>query len=153
MSAADKIAAARELIKPLTGHTPGQWRSGDVRFGGRSQLVLHSQGNGYVCEVRTPVRDHEHDYGALEANVSLIAAAPSLRDTVAALTDGWEAEKARADALAQEIERLRAALEPFALMDFPTTQDAWDAFYRQPGKTWISFDHIDIARTALGDAP
>lgn len=104
MTAADKIAAARELIKPLTGHTPGQWRSGDVRFGGRSQLVLHSQGNGYVCEVRTPVRDNEHDYGALEANVSLIAAAPALCDTVAALAD-------LADALAQENAKLRSRIE------------------------------------------
>lgn len=103
MTAAKKIAAARELIKPLTGHTPGQWRSGDVRFGGRSQLVLHSQGNGYICEVRTPVRDNEHDYGALEANVSLIAAAPSLRDTVAALAD-------LADAQAQENAKLKAII-------------------------------------------
>lgn len=100
MTAADKIAAARALIEPLTGHTPGKWRNGDVRFGGRSQLVLHSQGNGYVCEVKTPVRDNEHDYSVLEANVSLIAAAPALRDTVAELTD-------LADAQAQEVAEWR----------------------------------------------
>ena len=44
--------------------------------------------------------------------------------------------------LLTENARLRAALKPFALLDFPTTQDAWEAFYRQQGRwCWACLRH------------
>ena len=91
MTAAEKIAEARALIEPLTGHTPGNWRK---------------HGNGFqVMAVKTLIASAT--LGPVEANTRLIAASPALRDTVAALAD-------LADAQAQENASLRAALAGLA---------------------------------------
>ena len=105
----DKIAEARALIEPLTGHTPGEWEMSvthptnacaNVRcdyteiatlYGGDSDVPQPAYGEPWGPQ---PIRD---------ANARLTAAAPALRDTVAALAD-------LADALTQRIEALEAAL-------------------------------------------
>ena len=109
MTAADLVAGARALIKPLTGHTPGKWEMSathpanacaNVRcgytdvatlYGGDRDVPQPADGEPWGPQ---PIRD---------ANARLTAAAPALRDTVAALAD-------LADALTQRIEVLEAAL-------------------------------------------
>lgn len=109
MTAADLVAGARALIKPLTGHTPGEWEMSathpanacaNVRcgytdvatlYGGDSDVPQPADGEPWGPQ---PIRD---------ANARLTAAAPALRDTVAALAD-------LADAQARRIEALEAAL-------------------------------------------
>lgn len=92
----DKIADARALIKPLTGHTPGPWVK---RTGMHSAWVEQEDGaERFSCTVV----GGDGQGGAMD-NARLIAAAPALRDTVAALADLAEAQ-------AQEIARLRDAL-------------------------------------------
>ena len=44
---------------------------------------------------------------------------------------------------------MTAKLSPFALLEFETTDEAWDAFYQASGHTWIDYDHIANARAAL----
>lgn len=114
MSAADKIAAARALIEPLTGHTPGPFGlyiaetpstedakaelarlvDGTVGFTGRVVQVATFDGLAIAVTGCGPMG---------EVNGRIMAAAPALRDTVAALAD-------LADAQAQENEALEAAL-------------------------------------------
>lgn len=105
MTAADKIATARALIEPLTGYSPGPWEVvTDL------PAIAIAAGNHRV--VQTPNQNNYRHFGRSEpwlgigtfSNAALIAAAPSLRDTVAALTD-------LADAQAQEIARLRGCFE------------------------------------------
>lgn len=93
MSAADKIQAARALIEPLTGHTPGPWEF-DVP---EDESVEIGAGILSIAGLYEAAPDALPD-------ARLIAAAPSLRDTVAALAD-------LADAQAQEIAKLRAENE------------------------------------------
>ena len=107
-AAADKIAEARALIEPLTGYDTGPWTEGcDCEWsldtdGENTYTVIGSQG-APIAIVAV-----EEAFGLdelLDANAALIAAAPSLRDTLAALAD-------LADALAQENAKLREALDP-----------------------------------------
>ena len=139
MSAADKIQAARALIEPLTGHTPGEWvmsathptnACANVRcdyihiatlYGGDSDVPSPAEGEPWGPQ---PIRD---------ANARLTAAAPALRDTVAALAD-------LADAQAQENARLRYVLEG--------VRDAIDTGRNEPLMIWR--DQINIA---LGETP
>ena len=120
MTAADLIAKARALIEPLTGHTPGEWEMSvthptnacaNVRcdyteiatlYGGDSDTRTPAEGEPWGPQ---PIRD---------ANARLTAAAPALRDTVAALAD-------LADALAQENARLLAENERMRKMRFNCT--------------------------------
>jgi hypothetical protein len=60
--------------------------------------------------------------------------------------------QAERDAAVARAEKAEGALKPFALLDFETTEDAWDAFYQASGHTWIDYDHICAARAALSDA-
>lgn len=55
------------------------------------------------------------------------------------------------DRLTAEVERLRAALTPFAFMgeETDTTQDAWEIRYRDRFCDWIDFGDIETARAAL----
>ena len=92
MSAADKIAAARALIEPLTGHTPGPWQVD----------APEDESVEIAARIFAIAGLYETAPEALP-DARLIAAAPALRDTVAALAD-------LADAQAQEIERLTEAL-------------------------------------------
>ena len=92
MSAADKIQAARALIEPLTGHTPGPWEidapedeSVEIGAGILSIAGLYESAPDALPDAR------------------LIAAAPALRDTVADLAD-------LADAQAQENARLKGII-------------------------------------------
>ena len=139
MTAADKIAAARALIEPLTGFTPGTWVASathpqnacaNVRcdytdiatlYGGDSDLPTPGEGEPWGPQ---PIRD---------ANAKLTAAAPALRDTVAALAD-------LADAQAQEIARLKATIR------------ALDLALERSGYAPSSLAREAI-RAALGDAP
>jgi hypothetical protein len=57
------------------------------------------------------------------------------------------------EAQAAEIARLREALKPFAFLDQPTTQDAWEIIYLDRVKDWIDFEDIDTARAALTATP
>lgn len=110
MTAADKIAEARALIEPLAGHTPGPWEvgidDGGNPLSGRPGVFAPAEldcgivhWDGFVQEYWRSARgDNE-----IHANARLIAAAPDLRDTVAALADLAEAQ-------AQEIAKLHEAL-------------------------------------------
>lgn len=51
--------------------------------------------------------------------------------------------------LAQEVERLREALKPFAFLDSDTTQEAWEIRYMDRFKDWVDFGDIATARAAL----
>ena len=92
MTAADKIAEARALIEPLTGHTPGPWQVD----------APEDESVEIASRIFAIAGLYETAPEALP-DARLIAAAPALRDTVAALAD-------LADAQAQEIERLRGLL-------------------------------------------
>ena len=129
MSAADKIAEARALIEPLTGHTPGPWQV-DAPEDESVEIAVRIFAIAGLYET------------APEAlpDARLIAAAPALRDTVAALAD-------LADAQAQEIARLRDALQNvMGHIDTPIAR-------RRLG---IGVDHpewLTDARTTLGETP
>ena len=134
MTVADQISTARALIDPLTGHTPGPWEVvTDL------PAIAIAAGNHRV--VQTPNQNNYRHFGRSEpwlgigtfSNAALIAAAPALRDTVAALTD-------LADAQAQENERLRYVLEG--------VRGAIDTGRNEPLMIWR--DQINIA---LGNAP
>ena len=109
MTAADLVAGARALIKPLTGHTPGEWEMSvthptnacaNVRCGYTDVATLY----GGDSDVPQPADDEPWGPQPIrDANARLTAAAPALRDTVAALAD-------LADALTQRIDALEAAL-------------------------------------------
>lgn len=95
MSAAEKIAAARALIEPLTGRTPGPW----VADLGETYTVRDRENARLAgCSHLTNFGRRPNDEVA--ATCRTMAAAPALRDTVAALAD-------LADAQAQEIARLK----------------------------------------------
>lgn len=154
MTAVDQIAAARALIEPLTGHTPGPWRlhgrciaadgvcdtySGPVlgTIGGASD-TLDEDGEGRRWWTQ----------GDPEKNAAMFAASPTLRDTVAALADGLEDEIAKSDALAQRIEALESVLGRIALM--PHSEDCSSQF---EGEDFPCDCHVDPADAALGDMP
>ena len=62
---------------------------------------------------------------------------------------------ARVDALlaqAARIERLEAALTPFAFLDEDTTQEAWEIRYRDRFQDWIDFGDIELARAAMKES-
>lgn len=94
--ATDPIAAARAMIEPLTGYTPGPWRALD-----ESECYSHDDGN--TVSVAIGKRDNHafalamHNFSdrIVDANAALIAAAPALRDMVATLADALEAERAK----------------------------------------------------------
>lgn len=109
MTSADLVAGARALIKPLTGHTPGEWEMSvthptnacaNVRCGYTDVATLY----GGDSDVPQPADDEPWGPQPIrDANARLTAAAPALRDTIAALLDDR-------DALTQRIEVLEAAL-------------------------------------------
>lgn len=138
MTAADKIAEARALIEPLTGHTPGPWflangnevHDRGTRFGSQGERLGE-----------TPMLLAETYYPRADENARLCAAAPALRDTVAALAD-------LAEALAQENAKLREALKRI---------DSASKFFSQPGHSddTLRYAHEStghITAAALGDA-
>ncbi len=96
MTAADKIQAARALIEPLTGHDKGPW----FAYGRYIGTTNHKSSIGECRDENGNWSDTARSSG----NARILAAAPALRDTVAALAD-------LADALAQENANLRSALE------------------------------------------
>lgn len=101
MTAAAKIAESRALIKPLTGHTPGPWVK---RTGMHSAWVEQEDGaERFSCTVV----GGDGQGGAMD-NARLIAAAPALRDTVAALADLAEAQAQEIGRLVQIIARMDA---------------------------------------------
>ena len=139
MTAADKIAEARALIEPLTGHTPGPWEAfGGVGIG--VTPVDPSEGDVASCCGFSSGRDEREELD----NAALIAAAPALRDTVAALTD-------LADAQAQENAELRRMLGSTV---------CYGCNRRIGDKQWLGFICVSckskrefLSRAALGDAP
>lgn len=155
MTVADQISAARALIEPLTEYAPGPWKvdsDGDV----------YADNSFSIAQIWDIVEDFsEH------AETKLILSAPTLRDTVAALADLADAQAQEAtewreeyravqgmndllraangkliaekDAQAQEIAKLRAALN--RIVETPPAT--------QPAPAWVH----GIARAALGDTP
>lgn len=99
----DPIAAARALIEPLTGHTPGIWEPffGEayrVRSDGMTIATAH-----FVTLLdRIPTKQ-------VAANTALIAAAPDLRAMVATLADELEAERAKVAAAYEAAAKLSEA--------------------------------------------
>lgn len=100
MSGAGKIAEARGLIAPLTGHTPGPW--------------VADLGETYTVRDRDNARlagcSHLTNFGRrpndeVAATCRTMAASPALRETVAALAD-------HAEALEAENAKMREALAP-----------------------------------------
>jgi hypothetical protein len=96
----DPIAAARALLEPLTGYTPGPWVSRhrgtrkDVERGAdhfRITTGLEADDPDAVAIVSVLWRSNRAE------NAALIAAAPDLRDMVATLADALEAERADAE--------------------------------------------------------
>ena len=73
----DPIAAARAMIEPLTGYTPGPWS------------VSEYDGTGYVYG---PAQGYDDGFDLEDAR--LIATAPDMRDMIATLADALEAEQA-----------------------------------------------------------
>lgn len=143
MTAADLVAGARALIKPLTGHTPGEWEMSvthptnacaNVWCGYTDVATLYS-GEG---DVPQPADDEPWGPQPIrDANARLTAAAPVMRDTVAALAD-------LADAQARRIEALMSFSRPFA--------DALDIecdFMTPPAPFEDGFDVRARARAAL----
>ena len=144
MSAADKIAEARALIEPLTGYSPGPWEVvTDL------PAIAIAAGNHRV--VQTPNQNNYRHFGRSEpwlgigtfSNAALIAAAPALRDTVAALAD-------LADAQAQENAELRRMLGSTV---------CYGCNRRIGDKQWLGFICVSckskrefLSRAALGDA-
>ena len=96
MTAADKIQAARALIEPLTGHTPGPW-----------QVDAPEDESVEIADRIFAIAGLYETAPEALPDARLIAAAPALRDTVVDLAD-------LADAQAQEIAKLRSALEWYA---------------------------------------
>lgn len=85
----DPIAAARALIKPLAGYTPGPWAV-DMSYQWPSKVRAAPPFNDrWICDASSGL---PHTL----SNARLIAAAPALRDMVATLTDALD-----------EIDRLR----------------------------------------------
>lgn len=125
MSAAEKIAAARALIEPLTGHTPGPWQVD----------APEDESVEIAARIFAIAGLYETAPEALP-DARLIAAAPALRDTVAALAD-------LADALAQENARLKATLEWYA------SDEAWTMRQLESGHG----DYGKRAREALRATP
>ena len=140
MSAADKIEAARALIEPLTGHTEGPWwTDGEYSEDECGIAVIAARtdagplpGNPTRGMVAWASQLLPENAGICEADARLCAAAPALRDTVAALADLAEAQ-------AQEIVRLRGCFEQIeeAALNGCLTPDLV----------------ARITRAALGDAP
>lgn len=109
MTAADLVAGARALIKPLTGHTPGEWEMSvthptnacaNVQCGYTDVATL------YGGDIGVPQPADGEPWGPQpirDANARLTAAAPALRDTI-------EAQADHIDAQARRIEALEAAL-------------------------------------------
>lgn len=98
VTAADLVAGARALIEPLTGYTPPPWA---VRY------PVESHPDFACIEPAAGYLEGDH-YLSVSGNCSAataatLAAAPVMRDTIAALLDDR-------DALMQRIEALEAAL-------------------------------------------
>lgn len=122
MSAADKIAEARALIEPLTGHTPGPWQVD----------APEDESVEIAARIFAIAGLYETAPEALP-DARLIAAAPALRATVAALAD-------LADAQAQENARLKVTIR------------ALDLVLERSGYAPSSLAREAI-RATLGDAP
>ena len=135
MSAADKISAARALIESLTDFTPGPWSAEPGAKRGAWISGTTGEWSALACG--------DSDESAAR-NAVLIAAAPALRDTVAALTD-------LADAQAQEIAELRRMLKSTV---------CYGCNRRIGDKQWLGVICVSckskrefLSRAALGDAP
>lgn len=90
----DPIAAARALIEPLTGYTPGPWAEITPANNLWHPRVFAS-GSKFICMV-----DNSDDTQRQRINdARLIAAAPALRAMVATLADALEAERAEVAAV------------------------------------------------------
>ena len=150
VNTADLVAGARALIEPLTGHTPGEWEMSvthptnacaNVRCGYTDVATLY----GGDSDVPQPADDEPWGPQPIrDANARLTAAAPALRDTVAALAD-------LADAQAQEIAELRRMLKSTV---------CYGCNRRIGDKQWLGFICVSckskrefLSRAALGDAP
>ena len=111
MTAADKIAKARALIEPLMDFTPSPWELVSISGYGSPfsiRMAYHSD------NPNAPKTHYGVQSVRTREDARLIAAAPALRDTVAALAD-------LADALAQENARLLAENERMRKMRFNCT--------------------------------
>ena len=152
MSAADKIAAARTLIEPLTGHTEAPWwTDGEYSEDECGIAVIAARtdagplpGNPTRGMVAWASQLLPENAGVCEADARLIAAAPALRDTVAALAD-------LADAQAQEIAELRRMLKSTV---------CYGCNRRIGDEQWLGFICVSckskrefLSRAALGGAP
>ena len=151
MSAADRIFAARALIEPLTGHTRAPWKW----WTSNSWRRLKHDSIGLTLNVLEPfvASDGHPDCSVSSEDMALIAAAPALRDTVAALAD-------LADAQAQEIAKLREALagerERIASnldTEADVTPCAEDAAVVRSCARLVRADFSHEAADALGETP
>ena len=108
--APDPIAAARAMIEPLTGYTPGPWWTSGKYSGremGCSIIAANpsagpAPGNPTRGQVAFATAILNTDARRCEGDARLIAAAPDLRDMVATLADALEAERAKVAAARAE---------------------------------------------------
>lgn len=108
MSAAEKISAARALIEPLTGHDDGPW---DAEYDEWDGMVIttNERLNEHFTAIAKVSVDFDEPFETRQQSCArLIAAAPALRDTVAALTDLAEAQAQQIEAQALEISRAKS---------------------------------------------
>ena len=145
----DTIAAARALIEPLTGYTPGPWVGVNMVHADHGGPMTPEEIAEYVCncvKLGDPNRflfvSGDHDDGSDAdichtgngprgpANTRLIAAAPDLRDMVATLADALEAERVK----------VAAAYETAAAL--PTTPD-WRWRFKP---SWSASDFAEAVR-------
>lgn len=79
----NRIAAARALIEPLTGYTPGPWKAWQPRHD--ESVPVRTDGLGITIA-------YAHQGAVTHAgnNARLMAAAPALRDMVATLADALD---------------------------------------------------------------
>lgn len=71
--------------------TKERWHVGEVRHGGRYQLVCCEDRSGFICEVQAPLIEGEIDGIARKEIVELIASAPQMADEIDRLCSGIDA--------------------------------------------------------------
>ena len=144
MTATDLVAGARALIKPLTGHTPGEWEMSvthptnacaNVWCGYTDVATLY----GGDSDVPQPADDEPWGPQPIrDANARLTAAAPALRDTVAALADLADAQAQLPVLEAQLARTLGLNVTTFCAVQRPENHPARPASYRPLHAFWRS---------------
>lgn len=129
----DVIAEARALIEPLTGYTPGPWQ----RVGWQP-CGIYGPGDLAGAE-RIAEIDRRQDH---DENTRLIAAAPTLRDTLAALLAHIEVLEAERDAALAEVRAMRESGSWFQEKDIDRLLEERSAALARAEALWSALDRL-----------